>query len=66
MTKAEALNRGYCNHCAAHVAGRQLCGIVFKQIDRNQCSLDPVTQERFRVEHGLDQKSKSRTGERYR
>ena len=52
MKKHEALDRGYCNHCAAASTGRQLCGVT--TADQIFCILDVETIERWRKEHALD------------
>ena len=54
MKKHEALDRGYCKHCAAFINGRHRCGITRDPIERLLCSLDAETVERWRKEHALD------------
>lgn len=60
MTRGQALDRGFCEHCAAFVAGRPLCGML--KADKTACLLDAETQERWVAEHGLEIKNRSKRG----
>lgn len=64
MTKREALQKGYCQHCAAyHEKHLWRCGITRSTKLRTDCILQPETIERWRGEWGLEgetQRSPSR------
>jgi hypothetical protein len=58
VTRSEAEQQGYCEHCAAYVNGIQLCGHLALNGDKNLCKLPADVRERWRREFGTDQKGR--------
>jgi hypothetical protein len=53
MTRDEALELGYCNHCAAYGKKGWNCGVTL-EVKTGGCILPADVQQRFREERGLE------------